>query len=151
MNNVFEKMNEKLVPIAMKISSNRYLTAIKEGFFGVMPIIIVGSIFLLLTSIPINGYEEFMAGILGENWNDIFMFPYRISYGLMSLYVVVGIAKSLANHYQIGSRESIIVAFVSYFMLTPLIVDADNAKGLPIDNFGASVLIFIVLSLTVLF
>ena len=24
MNNVFEKMNEKLVPIAMKISSNRY-------------------------------------------------------------------------------------------------------------------------------
>ena len=138
MNNVFEKMNEKLVPIAMKISSNRYLTAIKEGFFGVMPIIIVGSIFLLLTSIPINGYEEFMAGILGENWNDIFMFPYRISYGLMSLYVVVGIAKSLANHYQIGSRESIIVAFVSYFMLTPLIVDADNAKGLPIDNFGAS-------------
>ena len=58
MNNVFEKMNEKLVPIAMKISSNRYLTAIKEGFFGVMPIIIVGSIFLLLTSIPINGYEE---------------------------------------------------------------------------------------------
>ena len=60
MNNVFEKMNEKLVPIAMKISSNRYLTAIKEGFFGVMPIIIVGSIFLLLTSIPINGYEEFI-------------------------------------------------------------------------------------------
>lgn len=146
MNSVFEKMNEKLVPIAMKISSNRYLTAIKEGFFGVMPIIIVGSIFLLLTSIPINGYEEFMAGILGENWNDIFMFPYRISYGLMSLYVVVGIAKSLANHYKIGSRESIIVAFVSYFMLTPLIVDADNAKGLPIDNFGASGLFLAIIS-----
>src|SRR5699024_5077006 len=64
----------------------------------------------------------------------------------MSLYVVVGIAKSLANHYQIGSRESIIVAFVSYFMLTPLIVDADNAKGLPIDNFGASGLFLAIIS-----
>lgn len=138
MNEFFDKMSQILMPFAMKISTNRYLTAIKEGFFGVMPVIIVGSIFLLFTSIPVTGYEEFMTGWLGENWSDIFMLPYRMSYGIMSIYVVVGIARSLAHYYKVGSREAIIVSFVSYFLLTPLIVNEENSKGLPITNFSAS-------------
>ena len=51
MNSFLDKMGEKLMPFASKISTNRYLNAIKEGFFGVMPVIIVGSLFLLFTSI----------------------------------------------------------------------------------------------------
>lgn len=66
MNSFFDKMGEKLMPFASKVSANRYLNAIKEGFFGVMPVIIVGSLFLLFTSIPINGYSELMTGLLGE-------------------------------------------------------------------------------------
>lgn len=138
MNNFVEKMGEILMPFAQKISTNRYLAAIKEGFFGSMPIIIIGSIFLLFTSIPITGYDTFMAGILGENWMDIFMFPYRVSYQLMALYVVVGIAKSLADYYKVGSKESIIMAFVSYFMLTPMIKSEDGIRGFPLENFSAS-------------
>lgn len=64
MNSFFDKMGEKLMPFASKVSANRYLNAIKEGFFGVMPVIIVGSLFLLFTSIPINGYSELMTGLL---------------------------------------------------------------------------------------
>ena len=40
MNSFFDKMGEKLMPFASKVSANRYLNAIKEGFFGVMPVII---------------------------------------------------------------------------------------------------------------
>jgi len=138
MNNFIEKMGDSLLPIAQKVSTNRYLNAIKEGFFGSMPIIIIGSIFLLFTSIPIKGYDTFMAGFLGENWLDIFMFPYRISYQLMALYVVVGIAKSLADHYEVGSKEAIIMALVSYFMLTPMIMTEDKVRGFPLENFSAS-------------
>ena len=46
MNSFFDKMGEKLMPFASKVSTNRYLNAIKEGFFGVMPVIIV--VFLLM-------------------------------------------------------------------------------------------------------
>lgn len=35
MNSFFDKMGEKLMPFASKVSANRYLNAIKEGFFGV--------------------------------------------------------------------------------------------------------------------
>ena len=70
MNSFFDKMGEKLMPFASKVSANRYLNAIKEGFFGVMPVIIVGSLFLLFTSIPINGYSELMTGLL---WNHVYL------------------------------------------------------------------------------
>lgn len=138
MNEFFEKMSNKLMPIAMKISGNRYLKAFREGFFGAMPVIIVGSIFLLFTSLPITGYDSFMAGILGENWSDIFMIPYRMSYGIMSIYIVVGVAKSLAEYYQVETREAIIVSLVAYFILTPIMYSEDGSRGLPMDNFGAS-------------
>ena len=138
MNSFFDKMGEKLMPFASKVSTNRYLNAIKEGFFGVMPVIIVGSLFLLFTSIPINGYSEFMTGLLGENWSQIFMVPYRMSYGIMSIYVVVGIARSLAHFYKVDTRESIVVSFIAIFMLTPVLVTEDGLKGLPLDNFSAS-------------
>ena len=138
MNSFFDKMGEKLMPFASKVSANRYLNAIKEGFFGVMPVIIVGSLFLLFTSIPINGYSELMTGLLGENWSQIFMVPYRMSYGIMSIYVVVGIARSLAHFYKVDTRESIVVSFIAIFMLTPVLVTEDGLKGLPLDNFSAS-------------
>ena len=138
MNSFFDKMGEKLMPFASKVSTNRYLNAIKEGFFGVMPVIIVGSLFLLFTSIPINGYSEFMTRLLGENWSQIFMVPYRMSYGIMSIYVVVGIARSLAHFYKVDTRESIVVSFIAIFMLTPVLVTEDGLKGLPLDNFSAS-------------
>ena len=51
MKNWSEKMSEALMPVAQKISGNRYLSAVKEGFFGAMPILIVGSLFLLFTSL----------------------------------------------------------------------------------------------------
>ncbi|OTN76404.1 hypothetical protein A5886_001481 [Enterococcus sp. 8G7_MSG3316] len=36
---------EKLTPIAMKLDSNRYLSAIKNSFMAAMPLLIIGSFF----------------------------------------------------------------------------------------------------------
>ena len=66
------------------------------------------------------------------------MVPYRMSYGIMSIYVVVGIARSLAHFYKVDTRESIVVSFIAIFMLTPVLVTEDGLKGLPLDNFSAS-------------
>lgn len=61
-----DKIGEAITPIATKMTSNRYLSAIKEGFFGSTPILIAGSIFLLFTSLPFNGYADFRAVFLGK-------------------------------------------------------------------------------------
>ena len=58
MDRFMDKIGDAIAPIAQKMTANRYLSAIKEGFFGSTPILIAGSIFLLFTSLPFNGYTE---------------------------------------------------------------------------------------------
>ncbi|NLC97154.1 MAG: oligo-beta-mannoside permease IIC protein, partial [Erysipelotrichaceae bacterium] len=56
-------LQDKLAPIAAKLSENRYLAAIRDGFLGVMSLLILGSMFLLFAALPIPGYADLMAGI----------------------------------------------------------------------------------------
>lgn len=137
MGRFMDKIGDTIAPIATKMTSNRYLSAIKEGFFGSTPILIAGSIFLLFTSLPFNGYAEFMTNIFGKKWMDFFYLPYQASFNLMSIYVVVGMARSLSKYYKVDEKLAIALSFVGIFVLTPLIFTADGAKGLPLDNFAA--------------
>ena len=146
MNKWMEKLGDRLMPVAQKISGNRYLSAVKEGFFGAMPILIVGSIFLLFTSIPVTGYAEFMTRIFSEKWMDFFYIPYQVSYKLMTLFVVVGMARSLAQYYDIDGRAAITLSFVGIFILTPIVVTEDSIKGFPIDNLSASGLLLCIIA-----
>lgn len=136
MDRFMDKIGDTIAPIATKMTSNRYLSAIKEGFFGSTPILIAGSIFLLFTSLPFNGYAEFMTNIFGKKWMDFFYLPYQASFNLMSIYVV-GMARSLSKYYKVDEKLAIALSFVGIFVLTPLIFTADGAKGLPLDNFAA--------------
>lgn len=137
MDRFMDKIGDTIAPIATKMTSNRYLSAIKEGFFGSTPILIAGSIFLLFTSLPFNGYAEFMTNIFRKKWMDFFYLPYQASFNLMSIYVVVGMARSLSKYYKVDEKLAIALSFVGIFVLTPLIFTADGAKGLPLDNFAA--------------
>lgn len=68
---------------------------------------------------------------------DFFYLPYQASFNLMSIYVVVGMARSLSKYYKVDEKLAIALSFVGIFVLTPLIFTADGAKGLPLDNFAA--------------
>lgn len=137
MDRFMDRIGDAIAPIATKMTSNRYLSAIKEGFFGSTPILIAGSIFLLFTSLPFTGYSEFMANIFGDGWMDFFYLPYQASFNLMSIYVVVGMARSLSKYYKVDEKFAIALSFVGIFVLTPLIYTEEGLKGLPLDNFAA--------------
>lgn len=137
METVFKKLEEKLGPIAYKLDSNRYLTAIKNGFFIVMPLLIIGSLFLLVTQIPFDPYLNFMASILGENWKDIFLKINDVTMNAMTIFVIFGIAAELAKHYEVDRYSAQAIAVVAFLILTPL-SSYDEASFLPLNNFGAS-------------
>ena len=60
MQQTMEKMELLLAPVAEKLGSNKVLKAISTGFNLIMPIIIIGAIFTLLSSFAIDGYKEFL-------------------------------------------------------------------------------------------
>ncbi|PKG21606.1 PTS sugar transporter subunit IIC [Niallia nealsonii] len=138
MQKFIEALESKMAPIAFKLDSNRYITAIKDGFFGVMSLLIIGSVFLLLANLPINGYAEFMASILGKNWSTYFTVPYDVTMNIMTIYVVIAMARSLAKTYKLDSIASITSAVVAFLLLTPTLEFKDGGFGIPLNNLSAS-------------
>ncbi|HEX5351188.1 MAG TPA: PTS sugar transporter subunit IIC [Trichococcus sp.] len=138
MDKFLEFLEGKLGPIAYKLNANRYLSAIKEGFFGAMSLLIIGSMFLLVANLPIPGYADFMAGVFGANWTQFFMVPFDMTMNIMTIFVMIGMAKDLCKTYEIDDVAGIIYALVGFLILTPSILSADNAAGIPMGNLSAS-------------
>ncbi|MEG0710180.1 MAG: hypothetical protein RR481_08090, partial [Longicatena sp.] len=65
MKKIMKFLEVKAMPVASKIASMRYIRALRDGLAVTMPLVIVGSIFMLLANVPIDGYVEFMDGIFG--------------------------------------------------------------------------------------
>ncbi|PLR79578.1 oligo-beta-mannoside permease IIC protein [Bacillus canaveralius] len=138
MQKFMEVLESKMAPLAMKLDSNRYITAIKDGFFGVMSLLIIGSFFLLLANLPITGYPEFMASLLGDNWKTYFTVPYDVTMNIMTIYVVIAMARSLANTYKLDSIMCITSVVVAFLLLTPTLEFKDGGFGIPTANLSAS-------------
>jgi cellobiose PTS system EIIC component len=133
-----DSFGNKLMPIATKLNANRYLAAIRDGFFASMSIIIVGSVFLIFPNFPYQGFINFMNGIFGNSWVEFCNRAYDMSVNVMTIYVVIGIARSLGRHYEINTISSVIPALMSFLILTPEIMGPNKTVGLPLSNFGAS-------------
>ncbi|WZU00263.1 hypothetical protein MGH68_11685 [Erysipelothrix sp. D19-032] len=71
---MFDTLERVLAPIAEKLSKNKVLSAIRDGFIISTPFIIVASIFLLIANFPIQGYPEFMASIFGAGMGSSIIF-----------------------------------------------------------------------------
>lgn len=73
---------EKLKPFFEKVSRNRYLRAIRDGFISAMPIVLFSSIFMLLAYVP---------NIFGFYWSKeieaMILKPYNYSMGILALVV----------------------------------------------------------------
>ncbi len=56
MNKFIGFLEKYFVPVAAKIGSQRHLVAVRDGFVAIMPLIIAGSMAVLLNNMAIPGY-----------------------------------------------------------------------------------------------
>ena len=47
-----EKLEDILLPIADKLNNNKYLSSLRDGFMVALPLIIFGSIFIVISNFP---------------------------------------------------------------------------------------------------
>lgn len=126
----FERLNNfletKFIPIATKIGENKYLQSIRDGLLMSMPFIMIGSIFLILTNLPIPGYSEMMSALLGENWKVYFSIPARATFDILAIFASVSIAYHLAKVYNIDPLVTGLTSLATFIISTPLIVKIDE-------------------------
>lgn len=121
-------VEEKIVPVVGKFSSHKYIKALRSGFLAVMPLTIIGSIFLLITDFPIAGYPEFMAGIFGENWASYLEPAYRATFNMLGFLLVGTLSYKLAEEYKLDSLSVMIMSIVSYVIVTPKFVTSSSGE-----------------------
>ncbi|WP_410984230.1 PTS cellobiose transporter subunit IIC [Bacillus cereus] len=112
-------MEKYLVPVAAKIGSQRHLVAIRDGFIAVMPLILVGSLAVLVNSLPIDAFQNFMKGTFGEVWKDVGGGMWTGSFAILALITAVGISYNLAKSYGIDALSAAIITFGALIIISP--------------------------------
>lgn len=105
-------IEQKIMPVANRIGTQRHMTAIRKGIIATMPLTIVGSFFTILLNIPI----ESVAAVI-EPYRQILDIPFRYTIGILALYATFGIASSLAKSYKVDSLTAGILALMSFLIV----------------------------------
>ena len=121
-------MNEKVIPVIMKFVNLKGIIALKDGILFTLPIIMVGSIFLLLAQIPYQPFNDWMASMMGPGWTEPLMQAYGSSFAIIALIAVVGIAYTYATNEGHEPLSAGVIALV-VFLLTQnsFVVTKDGA------------------------
>ena len=137
---MLSKLESVLMPLAEKIGKNKYLIAVRVGFLLSMPLLIVGSFFLLIANFPIPGWSDFWARFFGEDWVSYFAKPTDATFSIMAILAVVGIGYSFAEQMNVDKLFGAASAMVSWFLIMPyevLLEGGGSVKGIPLDWVGS--------------
>ena len=108
-----------VMPVAGRIAEQRHLQAVRDGIILTMPFLIIGSFFLIISALPIPGYNDFMANLFGDGWQKALGYPVSATFNIMSLIAAFGIAYRLAEHYKVDALASGALSLVSFLLATP--------------------------------
>jgi PTS system cellobiose-specific IIC component len=109
----------KVMPIAGQVAGQRHLQALRDGIILTMPLIIVGSLFLIFGFLPIPGYAEFMARIFGDAWLTKLTYPVSATFDIIALIAAFGIAYRLAEKYDIDALSAGAISVAAFLLATP--------------------------------
>lgn len=85
-------INDKVLPIVLKFVNLKGVIALRDGMMFILPLTLVGSLFLLLCNIPIPEFNLWLVNILGENWKEPLLQAYGSTFAIIALISAVGIA-----------------------------------------------------------
>lgn len=129
-------LDTKLSTPMARLAEQRHLRAIRDGIIATLPLIIVGSFFLIVAFPPLPT-EWAITVFLKTNATTILL-PYRMSMYIMTLYAVFGIGTSLAQSYKLDTLSGGILAELA-FLLTIMPVSVEGVGlVMPMGNLGAA-------------
>lgn len=111
------KIMNRLLEFAAKVQNNIYLDAISKGLMGTLPILMIGSIALLLAVLPIEAWTAFLTEI---NVRTYLMAASTVTTSCLSIYACFLISYRLAAHFQADGISSGILSLFAFFIVTPL-------------------------------
>ncbi|MCM3729879.1 PTS cellobiose transporter subunit IIC [Neobacillus cucumis] len=117
MDKITKFLEEKVMPVAGKIASQRHLSALRDAMVLTIPFIIIGSVFLILANLPIPAYIDYLTA--HPKIKTALLYPFNGTFNLVALIATFGVGYRLAESYKVDPLASGAVALCSYFVVTP--------------------------------
>lgn len=120
MNKFMESIEKYLLPIASKISNQKFLVALRDSFIGTMPVVMTGSIAILLNAFLVDVPGQFGITIIPETFKwliDINNLVFKGSLAIVSLLFIFSLGVNIAKIYKTDTLSAGLVSF-SAFIIT---------------------------------
>lgn len=127
------RLKARLSSLAEALGKQRHLLAVRDGVVGALPLVLIGSIFLLVAQPPSRFLQDAVAP-----WMPRLLVPYRMLGGLISLYVCFGAARSLAKRYGLDDLGAAVVAVASFLTALLPVPLAEGGWGMAAEGLGAA-------------
>lgn len=89
---MLEKIADKLLPIATKLSTQRHLSAVKDSFIISMPLVMAASLFILINALAVNFFKT-------EALSGLATIVNQGTLGVLSVLIAFMTASNLADYY----------------------------------------------------
>jgi cellobiose PTS system EIIC component len=119
--NMVNIIEQKITPIAGRIGQQKYVTSIRDGFIAALPFMIVGSFMLVFIFPPFSaettwGFARAWLNF-SETYREQLMLPFNLSMGVMTIFISVGIASSLARHHHLDPITTGLLSLMSFLLV----------------------------------
>ena len=142
-----DKLESKLMPVAQAISKNKYLISVRDGFLISMPLLVIGSMFMLISNFPIQAWMDLLRNttLNGATLASYFSNVTNATFSIMAIFVVMGIGYSYAKQEKTNTIFGATVALLSWFILMPFTTaytpagasEAIQISRVPLDWVGS--------------
>ena len=132
MNQVTGFLNRYIVPPLTALSENTYLSAIRAGMVSVVPLTIIGGLFIILSFLPVTGWDKIVAPYLG-----LLQVPVTATFGLLSVFVCFAIGYDLGTRLKQEAIVSATMATVVFLMIQLKLGEKPEDITFSMDGLGS--------------
>jgi PTS system cellobiose-specific IIC component len=104
--------NTHVAPALAALSTNIYLSAVRAGMVAVVPLTIIGGLFMIVAYLPVAGWDARIAPYL-----PLLQVPVTATFGLLAVVACFSIAYELGKHLKQEAVVSASMATVTFLML----------------------------------
>jgi len=129
-----------LSPLALRLGGQRHLQAVRDGVVGTLPLVLLGSLFLLLGQPPIPPLARALEA--RPELMRTLLLPFVLTTGAVAIFATFGVAASLARSYRLEPASCGVLAVGALLVAVhpakvPLSAGAAPEWVLPTAQLGA--------------
>jgi len=112
MNRMTGVLNNRVLPALTALSENTYLSAIRAGMVSVVPLTIIGGLFMVVSFLPVAGWDKIVEPCL-----PLLQVPVTATFGLLAVFVCFAIGYDLGKRLKQEAIVSAAMATAIFLML----------------------------------